>query len=65
MGNVNVMVDALSRKAHCNSLPTICLAGVQPSIQILPNRAQYNMTSTTITRGDHRPKEGRCHDIKY
>jgi hypothetical protein len=31
LGKTNVVVDALSRKAHCNYLPAVCLIGEESS----------------------------------
>jgi hypothetical protein len=31
-GKANVVADALSRKAHCNNLPAICITGEESSI---------------------------------
>jgi hypothetical protein len=35
-GKANVVVDALSRKAHCNYLPVISISGEESSIRITP-----------------------------
>jgi hypothetical protein len=36
---VNVVVDALSRKAHCNYLPAVSLTGEESSVQVPPDMA--------------------------
>jgi hypothetical protein len=45
-GKVNVVVDALSRKAHCNYLPTVSISGEESNVRISPIIAQYNVTLT-------------------
>jgi hypothetical protein len=35
----NVVVDALSRKAHCNYLPAVSLTGEESSVQVPPDMA--------------------------
>jgi hypothetical protein len=42
-GKANVVVDALSRKAHCNYLPAIRLTGEESSIRVLSNLALFNI----------------------
>jgi hypothetical protein len=49
-GKVNVIVDALSRKAHCNYLPTIRLTGEESSTRVLPNLSLFNITLTPTLR---------------
>jgi hypothetical protein len=51
-GKVNVVADAMSRKAHCNYLPTINISGEESSVQIPPIMAQYNVTLTPVLRGE-------------
>jgi hypothetical protein len=48
----NVVVNALSRKAHCNYLSAICITGEESSVWVPPNMAQYNMTLTPMPRGE-------------
>jgi hypothetical protein len=43
-GKANVIADALSRKAHCNYLPAVCLTGEESSTRVLPNLSLFNMT---------------------
>jgi hypothetical protein len=51
-GKVNVVADALSRKAHCNYLPTVSITGEESSIWVPPDMAQYNVTLTLLLRGE-------------
>jgi hypothetical protein len=51
-GKANVVADALSRKAHCNHLPTVCISGEESSVRISPIMAQYNVTLTPVLRGE-------------
>jgi hypothetical protein len=47
----NVVADALSRKAHCNHLPTVGISGEESSIRVSPIMAQYNVTLTPVLKG--------------
>jgi hypothetical protein len=47
-GKANVVVDALSRKVHCNYLPTVSITVEESSIRVPPNRALYNVTLTPM-----------------
>jgi hypothetical protein len=51
-GKANVVVDALSRKDHCNYLPTVNISGEESSVRITPLMAQYNVTLTLVLRGE-------------
>jgi hypothetical protein len=51
-GKANVVAVALSRKAHCNHLPTVGISGEESSIRISPIIAQYNVTLTPVLRGE-------------
>jgi hypothetical protein len=42
----NVVVDALSCKAHYNYLPVVSLTREESSIGVSPDMAQYNVTLT-------------------
>jgi hypothetical protein len=61
----NVVADALSRKAHCNYLPTMLLTGEESSIRVLPDLSLYNITLTPILRYEiivvQRNDEGMTH----
>jgi hypothetical protein len=48
----NVVVDALSHKAHCNYLPADSLAREESSVRLPPDMAQYNVTLTPMLRGE-------------
>jgi hypothetical protein len=52
LGKANVIVDALSRKAHCNYLPTVPLTGRESSIRVPPDVSLYNVTLTPSLRGE-------------
>jgi hypothetical protein len=47
-----VIVDALSRKAHCNYLPTVGISEEESSVQVSPIMAQNNVTLTPVLRGE-------------
>jgi hypothetical protein len=65
LGKANVVTDALSRNAHCNYLPVVCLTGEEPSTRVLPDLSLYNITLTPVLRGEiidaQRNDEGMCH----
>jgi hypothetical protein len=48
----NVVVDTLSRKAHYNYLPAVCLAGKESSTRVLPNLSLFNITLTPTFRDE-------------
>jgi hypothetical protein len=48
----NVVVDALSHKAHCNYLPVIRLTEEESSTQVLPNLYLFNITLTPTLRDE-------------
>jgi hypothetical protein len=48
----NVVVDALSHKAHCNYLPSVSNTGEESSIHVPADMAQYNVTLTPMLRGE-------------
>jgi hypothetical protein len=45
-GKANVVMDALSRKAHCNYLPAMHLTGEESNIRVLPDLSLFNITLT-------------------
>jgi hypothetical protein len=47
-GKANVVADALSRKAHYNYLPAVCITWEESSIQVPPDMTQYNGTLTPL-----------------
>jgi hypothetical protein len=51
-GKANVVADALSRKAHCNYLPAVCLTGEESSTWVLPNLSLFNITLTPTLRAE-------------
>jgi hypothetical protein len=48
----NVIVDALSRKAHYNNLPAIRLTEEEFSTRVLPNLSLFNITLTPTLRAE-------------
>jgi hypothetical protein len=64
-GKANVVADTLSRKVQCNYLPVVCLTGEESSTRVLPDLSLYNITLTTILRGEiiaaQRNDEGMGH----
>jgi hypothetical protein len=51
-GTVNVVLDALSRKAHCNYLPTVCSTGEESNTRVLLNLSVFNITLTPTLRSE-------------
>jgi hypothetical protein len=51
-GKANVVMNALSHKAHCNYLPAIRLTGEESSTRVLPDLSWYNITLTPILRDE-------------
>jgi hypothetical protein len=51
-GKANVVVNALSRKAHYNYLPAIRLTGKVSSTRVLPNLSLFNITLTPFLRAE-------------
>jgi hypothetical protein len=49
-GKANIVVDALSRKAHCNYLPTVPLTREESSIRVLLDLSLYEITLRPILR---------------
>jgi hypothetical protein len=50
-GKANMVVDALSHKAHCSHLPAICISREESSVWVFPIMAQYNVALTPVLRG--------------
>jgi hypothetical protein len=48
----NVVVDALSHKAHCNYLPAVCSTGEESSTQVLLDLSIFNITLTPTLRSE-------------
>jgi hypothetical protein len=61
-GKANVIVDALSHKAHCNYLPAVCLTGEESSTRVLLDLSLFNITLTPTLRDEikaaHKNDEG-------
>jgi hypothetical protein len=51
-GKANIVVDALSRKVHCNYLPVVPLNGEESNIRVTLDVALYNVTLTPSLRGE-------------
>jgi hypothetical protein len=47
---VNVVADALNRKAHCNYLLVVPLTGEESSIRVPPDVSLFNVTLTPSLR---------------
>jgi hypothetical protein len=65
MGKTNVVVDALSHKAHYNYLPMVLLTGEESSTRVLPDHSLYNITLMSILRDEiiteHKNDGGMTH----
>jgi hypothetical protein len=48
----NVIVDTMSRKAHCNYLLAVRLTGEDSSTRVLPNQSLFNITLTPTLRDE-------------
>jgi hypothetical protein len=51
-GKANVVVDALSRKAHYNYLPAMRSTGEESSTRVLPDLSLFNITLTPTLRSE-------------
>jgi hypothetical protein len=51
-GKANVVVDALSLKAHCNYLPAVHSSGKESITRVLPKSSVYNITLTPTLRSE-------------
>jgi hypothetical protein len=49
---VNVVADALSRKAHCNYLPVMHSTGEESITRVLPDLSLFNITLTPTLRSE-------------
>jgi hypothetical protein len=62
---VNVVVDVLSHKAHCNYLLVVCLTREQSSTRVLPDLSLHNITLTPLLREEiiaaQKNNEGMAH----
>jgi hypothetical protein len=52
LGKASVVVDALSRKAHCNYLTTVCSTGEESSTGVLPDLSVFNIILTPTLRSE-------------
>jgi hypothetical protein len=52
LGKVNVVADALSRKAHCNYLPALQLTGEESSTRVLPDLSLFHITLTPTLKSE-------------
>jgi hypothetical protein len=51
-GKANVVVDALSHKAHCNYLSAVSISEEESSVRVTPIMAEYNVALTPVLRGE-------------
>jgi hypothetical protein len=51
-GKANVIMDALSHKAHCNYLSGVCLVGEESSTRVLPHLSLFNIIITPTLRDE-------------
>jgi hypothetical protein len=52
LGKANVVAETLSRKAHCNYLPTVRLIGEESSTRMLPDLSLFNIILTPTLRDE-------------
>jgi hypothetical protein len=52
LGKVNVVVDPLNRKVHCNYLPVVPLIGEESSIRVPPHVCLINVALTLSLTGE-------------
>jgi hypothetical protein len=65
LGKANVVVDALSRKAHCNYLLAVHSTIEESSAQVLPDSSLYNITLTPTLRSEIVATQGCDNCMKY
>jgi hypothetical protein len=51
-GKANVIADTLSRKAHCNYLPSVRLTGEESRAPVLPNLSLFNIILMPTLRAE-------------
>jgi hypothetical protein len=51
-GKANIVVDALSRKGHCNYLPAVRSTGEESSTRVLSDLSLFNISLTPTLRGE-------------
>jgi hypothetical protein len=64
-GKANIIADALSRKAHCNYLPTVCLTGEESSTRVLPDLSLFNITLTPTLRDEIKATQKNDEGMDY
>jgi isocitrate lyase len=64
-GKANVVVDALSRKAHCNYLSTVHSTGEESCTRVLPDSSLYNVTLTPTLRSEITVAQRRDKGIRH
>jgi hypothetical protein len=52
LGKENIVVEVLSRKAHCNYLPVVCLTREESSTRALPNLSLFHITFAPTLRDE-------------
>jgi hypothetical protein len=52
LGKANVVVDALSYKAHCNYLSAMCSTREESITRVFPNLSLFNITLTPTLRSE-------------
>jgi hypothetical protein len=64
-GKANVIVDALSHKAHCNYLPVVHSTKEEYNTRVLPNLSLFNITLTPTLKSEiiaaQNNEEDMCH----
>jgi hypothetical protein len=64
-GKVNVVVDALSLKAHSNNLPAVRSMGEESINQVLPDLSLYNITLMLTLRSEIIATQKRDKGMKH
>jgi hypothetical protein len=60
-----VVVDTLSRKAHCNYLPAVHSTGEESSARVLLDSSLYNIILTPTLRSEIIAAQGRDNGMKH
>jgi hypothetical protein len=64
-GKANIVADALSRKAHCNYLSSVCLTGEESRTRVLPDLSMFNITLMPTLRAEiiatQKTNKSMCH----
>jgi hypothetical protein len=64
-GKVNVVADALSRKAHYNYLPAVHSTGEESSTRVLLDSSLYNIALTPTLRSEIVAAQWRDNGMKH